>query len=233
MECPACDSENIKKNGSIHNGRQKYSCKDCGRQFVENPQNKKIPKEIWDIVDRLPLEKIPIAGISRVTGISEPWLRKYVNQKYEDTPRESGITKKKAGWRSNAMRCGHSSEWKQIRYGYGLQLTAIREKLSVCMRDRGIVPAPADYGSRCRRFTASALSVIQISGRHMKKFSRRKGAGLSERKAEKRIISRGSISHWGKEFHAWWGRRCRFPKNWKTISGRFGILFIIIMNHYV
>ncbi len=96
MECPACNSQNLKKNGFIHNGKQNYLCKDCGRQFVENPQNKTIPKETWNIVDKLLLEKIPIAGISRVTGISEPWLQRYINQKYEDTPKKINITKKKA-----------------------------------------------------------------------------------------------------------------------------------------
>lgn len=96
MNCPACNSEKVIKNGSIHNGKQKFRCKDCGRQFVENPQNKRIPKSTWDTVDKLLLEKIPIAGISRVTGISEPWLQKYINQKYKDTPKKIEITKKKA-----------------------------------------------------------------------------------------------------------------------------------------
>ncbi len=82
MHCPGCNSENIKKNGSIHNGKPKSMCNDCQRQFVENPQNKIIPKETWELVDKLLLEKIPIAGISRVTDISEPWLQKYINEKY-------------------------------------------------------------------------------------------------------------------------------------------------------
>ncbi len=43
---------------------------ECGRQFVENPQNKIIPLETWELADKLLPEKIPIAGISRVTGIS-------------------------------------------------------------------------------------------------------------------------------------------------------------------
>ena len=95
MNCPACESTNIIKNGTIHNGKQKYQCKDCGRQFVENPQNKIIPAKTWELVDKLLLEKIPIAGISRVTGISEPWLQRYINRKYENTPREISIVKKK------------------------------------------------------------------------------------------------------------------------------------------
>ena len=39
MKCPKCNSENIKKNGHIHNGKQRYACTDCGRQFVEFPNN--------------------------------------------------------------------------------------------------------------------------------------------------------------------------------------------------
>lgn len=95
MECPVCNSTNIIKNGSIHNGKQKYRCKDCGRQFIENPTNKRIPQSLWDIVDKLLSEKIPIAGISRVTGISEPWLQQYINKKYEDIDKKIDIVKKK------------------------------------------------------------------------------------------------------------------------------------------
>ena len=42
MNCPRCNSNNIRKNGSIHNGKQKYQCKDCYRQFVIDQQNKQI-----------------------------------------------------------------------------------------------------------------------------------------------------------------------------------------------
>ena len=56
------------------------------RQFIENPPNKRIPQQLWDMVDKLLLEKIPIAGISRVNEISEPWLQQYINQKYEHVP---------------------------------------------------------------------------------------------------------------------------------------------------
>lgn len=96
MNCPDCDSIEIVKNGSIHNGKQKYLCKKCDRQFVENPKNKIIPLSQWEFVDKLLLEKIPIAGISRVTGISEPWLQKYINEKYENVPKKIEIVKKKA-----------------------------------------------------------------------------------------------------------------------------------------
>ena len=82
------------KNGFIHNGKQKYACKDCGRQFIDNPQNKSIPQHLWDMVDKLLLEKSPIACISRVTGISESWLQRYINRKYERVPHAIDRSKK-------------------------------------------------------------------------------------------------------------------------------------------
>jgi len=74
--------------------KQKYVCKDCGRQFVENPQNKRIQQQLWDMVDKLLLEKIPIAGISTGTEISEPWLQQHINRKYEHVPQQIDISKK-------------------------------------------------------------------------------------------------------------------------------------------
>ena len=97
INCPICSSENIVKNGSVHNGKPKFMCRDCRRQFVENPTNRVIPNETWELVEKLLLEKIPIAGISRVAGISEPRLQKYINEKYENIPKKIDIVKKKAG----------------------------------------------------------------------------------------------------------------------------------------
>lgn len=81
--CPSCASKRIIKNGCIHNGKQNHRCKDCGRQFVEDPQNKIISQETKELIDKLLLEKLPLAGIARVVGVSEPWLQGYINQKYE------------------------------------------------------------------------------------------------------------------------------------------------------
>jgi transposase-like protein len=71
MQCPNCHAEDIVKNGSIHNGKQKFLCKQCGRQFVEHPEKKIIAPETKALIDKLLLEKIPLAGIVRVTGVSE------------------------------------------------------------------------------------------------------------------------------------------------------------------
>lgn len=95
--CPSCNSENIVKNGFIHNGKQNHRCNDCGRQFVEDPQNKVISDETKGLIDKLLLEKIPMAGIARVTDVTEPWLQDYVNEKYAFVPREVSVSAKKRG----------------------------------------------------------------------------------------------------------------------------------------
>ena len=96
MNCPTCQSENIIKNGSIHNGKQKYACKDCDRQFVLEPENC-ISQEKKDLIDWLLLEKIPSAGIARAVEVSERQLQDYVNEKYDAVKKEIAITPKKKG----------------------------------------------------------------------------------------------------------------------------------------
>jgi len=79
--CPGCGSEQTIKNGHIHTGKPKFACKACGRQFVENPQQKRISAQTKQLIDDLLLERLSLAGIARVTHVSEQWLQHYVNTK--------------------------------------------------------------------------------------------------------------------------------------------------------
>ena len=58
--CPTCSSEHLIKNGSVPNGEPKHQCKSCGHQFVVNPTNSPVSKEIKQLIDRLLLEKISL-----------------------------------------------------------------------------------------------------------------------------------------------------------------------------
>lgn len=95
--CPNCSSEQTVKNGHIHNGKQRFKCHECGRQFVENPQKIVIDRDQRELIDRLLLEKISLAGIARAAKVSERWLQTYVNQKYALVPREISVMSKKKG----------------------------------------------------------------------------------------------------------------------------------------
>lgn len=69
--CPTCGSDDIKKNGTTRRGKQNYKGRDCGRQFVEDPQWQPKSSDTKAIVDRLLLEKIPLAGIALVMQTSQ------------------------------------------------------------------------------------------------------------------------------------------------------------------
>lgn len=98
MKCPECNKNNVVKNGRIHNGKKRYLCRRCGRQFIRNPQKKKIPQKTWDEIDRVLIDpKFRVIKRSRVLQIikeekhiSLPWLyhhlkklkKKYIGLNY-------------------------------------------------------------------------------------------------------------------------------------------------------
>jgi IS1 family transposase len=67
------------------------------RQFVEDPQWKPRDKDTLSLVDLLLLEKIPLAGIVRATGVSESWLQDYVNDFYAEVPQTVDVLPKDKG----------------------------------------------------------------------------------------------------------------------------------------
>ena len=87
MNCPYCQSAHVVKKGSNSVGTPKFLCCDCKRQFVANAKKKPISNETKQVIDRLLLERISLAGIARVTGFCEAWLQGYVNNLYASTPR--------------------------------------------------------------------------------------------------------------------------------------------------
>ncbi len=82
------------KNGTTRRGKQNHKCRDCGRQFVEKPQWKPKDKATNALIDRLLLERIPLAGIARVLKLSESWLQQYVNQTDEQVRQPAEVVPK-------------------------------------------------------------------------------------------------------------------------------------------
>jgi insertion element IS1 protein InsB len=94
MNSPRCDSENVVKNGLTQSGKQNFKCRECGRHFVQNPRHQPIPEETQALIDKLFLEKISLAVIVRVTGVSPRWLQYYINQKFAFPDRFKSSQKK-------------------------------------------------------------------------------------------------------------------------------------------
>jgi transposase-like protein len=56
--CPIGASTKTVKNGRIHNGKQRFKCHNCGRQFMEQPNPKVIDQTTRELIDRLLLARI-------------------------------------------------------------------------------------------------------------------------------------------------------------------------------
>lgn len=81
----------------MRRGKQNYKCRDCNRQFVEDPQGQQKDKDSRRLVDLLLLEKIPLAGIARATSVSASWLQDYVNTCYAVVPQVAKVIPKAKG----------------------------------------------------------------------------------------------------------------------------------------
>ena len=80
IACPNCHSLTAKKNGSTPSGKQKFQCLSCSKQFVEDPQNKLIPKETRERIRRSLLERVSLEGICRIFDVSMPWLLEFMQE---------------------------------------------------------------------------------------------------------------------------------------------------------
>jgi hypothetical protein len=87
--CPQCASQQCKKNGHIHTGKQNHCCKDCGRQFGLHPDNSVIDGDQYTLVERLLLEKISLTTLNLSVGTPQQrfwrafdesrWWREWLN----------------------------------------------------------------------------------------------------------------------------------------------------------
>ena len=92
ISCPHCHSNTIRKNGSIHTGKQKYECITCRKQFVENPQNKIIPEDAKERIRRSLLERVSLEGICPIFDVSMPWLLEFMESTVQPLPEDLNAT---------------------------------------------------------------------------------------------------------------------------------------------
>lgn len=64
---------------------------------MEAPTKKVIDQATRELIDRLLLERLSLAGIARAAKVSEQWLQTYVNEKYAKVSRNVQVTPKKRG----------------------------------------------------------------------------------------------------------------------------------------
>ena len=60
--------------GHTHYGKPRFRCQDCCRQFVRHANVLPIDEATRRLIDKLLLERLALAAIARVTGVSQRWL---------------------------------------------------------------------------------------------------------------------------------------------------------------
>lgn len=105
--CPTCHSKQVVKNGKIHNGKQNHRCKDCGHQFVEDPQQKRISDTTKTLIDDLLLEHLGLPREIQDESSRSDALRKlakYLPAELLQEALESVWNLKENYFRSNALQ---------------------------------------------------------------------------------------------------------------------------------
>lgn len=72
----------VTKNYNLQNDKQTLKLQTDSKQLALSPQNK-ISQQTKDLIRKLLMTKIRLAGINGVTSISDRWLDGYINAKYE------------------------------------------------------------------------------------------------------------------------------------------------------
>ena len=86
MECPDCQSQHIRKNGS-RGGKQNHICVDCGRQFVSHPQTQPGYRDDTRLLClRMYVNGMGFRGRDRVTGIHHTTMLRWVMQVGQQLP---------------------------------------------------------------------------------------------------------------------------------------------------
>ena len=86
ITCPHCSSFNLKKNGKTRNEKQKYYCRDCGRQFITDYTYQGCRPEIRSLILKMTLNSSGIRDISRVLAVSTNTILKAIRLAAEKLP---------------------------------------------------------------------------------------------------------------------------------------------------
>lgn len=75
-ECLSCGSKRSYSNGHSKQGKPRRVCRDCGKYYTIGLERRKISPELWQMIWRMiDHEGVSIKGASRVTGVTESYIR--------------------------------------------------------------------------------------------------------------------------------------------------------------
>ena len=126
LHCPKCESTIITKAGFVRN-LQRFRCKECAHHFTIN--NKGVSTEIKRLAIHLYLEGMGYRAISRVIGISDVAVAKWINP-ILDTLKPM---RKKEVRVKELHKLEHFFITKELFNNFGWLLIGIEENNDVCL----------------------------------------------------------------------------------------------------
>jgi len=84
LRCSHCQSENVVRNGKTAKGKQKYLCRNCGRQSRDNPKSSAYSEVRREEILRAYREKSSIRGVSRIFGVSRNTISSWLKRERPD-----------------------------------------------------------------------------------------------------------------------------------------------------
>ncbi len=85
MKCLRCQSDDFSKNG-FHQGKQKYVCKTCGRQWIGDRQPRGYPQPVRDLCLTMYRNGLDAKVIGQYTGISYNTILNWVKRSQQQRP---------------------------------------------------------------------------------------------------------------------------------------------------
>ncbi|NJN48549.1 MAG: IS1 family transposase [Alkalinema sp. RL_2_19] len=79
MKCPRCGSDYYSKNG-FHKQKQKYICKDCGRQWLGQQSDRGYPAPVRELCMKMYGNGLTAKAIGQYTGISYNTIINWIKQ---------------------------------------------------------------------------------------------------------------------------------------------------------
>lgn len=85
--CPQCHSSEYKKNG-FRRGKQSYRCKNCGRQFIDEPVSNADPDSLRELCLKMYLNRLGFRAIARIMNICHSTIIEWVKKVVSNIPEQ-------------------------------------------------------------------------------------------------------------------------------------------------
>jgi transposase-like protein len=84
--CIHCGSDQLVRNGSGSNGKQRFLCRACGRRSRDNPELNGYPEERRREILNALHERSSLRGVSRTFGVARNTVSGWMKKKASNSP---------------------------------------------------------------------------------------------------------------------------------------------------